>query len=245
LLVAERKGGKISLRDAQLAFTSKFRPSAQMTRSWFGELVALGYGVVQKSGTGKSLIFEITSRLQEQSLQQPSNSIPANISASTTTDPTTISCLQAHSPTVGVVDEMIHVRLQAEPIQEEGLRSVVGDDPVDDHLSEKTENQNVSDCLKFIRAAISDNDPQAMNCKTAPKLKIKFGSRFANKFLLVSFLIWVVQVVTRQSQLFQLRSVFRQRFKKLLIGQAEEPPPFTLRLLRYPESVSEQSIQPA
>jgi hypothetical protein len=79
---------------------------------------------------GKSLIFEITSRLQEQSLQQPSNSIPVSISASTATDPTMISCLQAHSPTVGVVDEMIHSRLQTEPIQEEGLRSVVGDDPL-------------------------------------------------------------------------------------------------------------------
>jgi hypothetical protein len=167
LLVAERKGGKISLRDAQLAFTSKFRPSAQMTRSWFGELVALGYGVVQKSGTGKSLIFEITSRLQEQSLQQPSNSIPASISASTTTDPTTISCLQAHSPTVGVVGEMIHSRLQAEPIQGEALRSVVDDDPVDDHPLQKIENQNVSDCVKFIRSA---------NYKRLPNLILSLGA---------------------------------------------------------------------
>ena len=131
-----------------------------MTRSWFGELVVLGYGVVQKSGTGKSLIFEITSRLQEQSLQQPSNSIPVNISASTTTDPTTISCLQAHSPTVGVVDEMIHSRLQTEPLQEEGFRSIVDDDPLF-ATSEKIENQNVADCVKFIRTGISDNDPQS------------------------------------------------------------------------------------
>jgi hypothetical protein len=29
-----------------------------------------------------------------------------------------------------------------------------------DHLSEKIENQNVSDCVEFIRSAISDNDPQ-------------------------------------------------------------------------------------
>lgn len=82
---------------------------------------------------------------------------------STIVDPTTISCLQAHSPTVGVVDEMIHSRLQTEPIQEESLKSVVGNDLVGDHPSEKIENQNVSDCIKFIRVA---------NCKTAPKLKI-------------------------------------------------------------------------
>jgi hypothetical protein len=55
---------------------------------------------------------------------------------------------------------MIHSRLQTEPIQEESLSSVVGDDPVGDHPSEKIENQNVSDCVKFIRTAISDNDPQ-------------------------------------------------------------------------------------
>jgi hypothetical protein len=56
---------------------------------------------------------------------------------------------------------MIQGRLQTEPIQEESLRSVVGDDPVDDHLSEKIENQNVSDCVKFIRTTISENDSQS------------------------------------------------------------------------------------
>jgi hypothetical protein len=49
---------------------------------------------------------------------------------------------------------MIHSRLQTEPIQEESLRNVVGDVPVDDHLSEKIKNQNVSDCVKFIKMAI-------------------------------------------------------------------------------------------
>jgi hypothetical protein len=83
---------------------------------------------------------------------------------------------------------MIHSRLQTEPIQEESLRSVVGDDPVDDHFSEKIENQNVSDCVKFIRAAISENDSQVMNCKTAAKLNFELGSRFTNNFLLVSIL---------------------------------------------------------
>jgi hypothetical protein len=33
-------------------------------------------------------------------------------------------------------------------------------DPMIDPLSEKIENQNVTDCVKFIRTAISDNDPQ-------------------------------------------------------------------------------------
>lgn len=81
LLAAERKGGKIFIRDAQLAFTQKFRPSAQMARSWFGELVALGYGVVKKSEKGKTWIFENTPRSVDQLDQLPSNSIPASGSA--------------------------------------------------------------------------------------------------------------------------------------------------------------------
>jgi hypothetical protein len=59
-------------------------------------------------------------------------------------------------------------------------------DPTDlliDHFSEKIENQNVSDCVKFIRTAISDNDPQVVIYKAAPKLNFEFGSRFINKFL--------------------------------------------------------------
>ena len=125
LLVAERKGGKISVRDAQLAFTPKFRPNAQMARSWFGELVALNYGVVKNSG--KSLIFEITAKSTDQLSTITSNLIPANVSSSTASDPTTISCLQPPTPTVDDVDEMIHVRLHPEPIQREDFRSLVDD----------------------------------------------------------------------------------------------------------------------
>jgi hypothetical protein len=157
LLAAERKGGKISIRDAQLAFTPKFRPNAQMARSWFGELVALNYGVVKKFG--KSLIFEITAKSTDHLSTIASNSITANVSSSTASDPTAISCLQSATPTVDTVDEMIHVRLQSEPIQREGFRSIVDDDLLF-ATSEKIENQNVTDCVKFIRAAIAANDPQ-------------------------------------------------------------------------------------
>jgi len=156
--VAERKGGTISVRDAQLAFTPKFRPNAQMARLWFGELVALNYGVVKNSG--KSLIFEITAKSTDQLSTIASNLVPANVSSSTATDPTAISCLQSPTPTVDTVDEMIHIRLQSEPIQEEGFRSIVDDDPLF-ATSEKIENQNVADCVKFIRTGISDNDPQS------------------------------------------------------------------------------------
>ncbi len=96
------------------------------------------------------MIFENTPRSVDQLPTRASTSTVANVSASTVTDPNAISCLQSPSTSVGVVDEMIHARLQTESIQEKGLRSVVGDVPVDDHLSEKIENQNVTDCVEFI-----------------------------------------------------------------------------------------------
>ena len=154
LLAAERKGGTISVRDAQFVFASRFRPSTQMTRLWFNELVALGYGRVKKSG--KTLIFEITATAKSTDLLSTiaSNSIPTNVSASTASDPTVISCLQSSPTTVDTVDEMIHVRLQSEPIQREGSRSIVDNDLLF-ATPEKIENQNVSECVKFIRGAIA------------------------------------------------------------------------------------------
>ena len=197
LLAAERKGGKISIRDAQLSFTPKFRPSAQIARSWFGELVALNHGVVKKFG--KSLIFEITATAKSTdhlSTIAP-NPVSAHVSLSTTTDLPTISCLQSPSTTVDTVDEVIRVRLQSEPIQGEDFRSIVDNDHFD-HPSEKIENENVADCVNFIRTAILENDSQMAKDKTAPKLYFEFGSRFLNKFLLVLILtFWAVQVVTR------------------------------------------------
>jgi hypothetical protein len=121
------------------------------------------------------LIFEITAKSTDQLSTIASNLILANVSSSTASDPTAISCLQSLTPTVDIVDEMIHARLQSQPLQEEGFRSIVDNDPLF-AISEKIENQNVTDCVKFIRTAISDNDPQVANYKTAPKLKINLGA---------------------------------------------------------------------
>src|SRR4028118_1446284 len=47
VLLAERKGGMVSTREAQLiGFSSKQRPSSQQVREWFGELEAMKYGTV-------------------------------------------------------------------------------------------------------------------------------------------------------------------------------------------------------
>jgi hypothetical protein len=78
-----------------------------------------------------------------------------------------ISCLQSPTTTVDTVDEMIHSRLQSETIQGETFRSIVDDDPVDEHPSEKIEDENVTDCVKFIRSA---------NCKRLPNLILSLGA---------------------------------------------------------------------
>lgn len=154
LLVAERKGGKISIRDAQLAFNQKFRPSAQMARSWFSELAVLGYGVVQKSG--KSWIFENTPRSDDQMDQMPSDVMPASISA-TNLGGSDDDQLPENNPPSDLSDhQLITEVITSKPLQDEDSRGIV----VSDHLSEKIENQNVRDCVKFIRTTISANDPQ-------------------------------------------------------------------------------------
>jgi hypothetical protein len=160
LLVAERKGRKISVRDAQLAFSQKFRPSAQMVRSWFSELAILGYGKIEKSKGGKTWIFENTPRSDDQIDQLLLNPMPASITA---TDLLSISCDQLDQLKLATDPtdlQLIHEMITSKPLQREELRATDPTDPLIDQFSEKVENQNVADCVKFIRTAISDNDPQ-------------------------------------------------------------------------------------
>ena len=50
VLLAERKGGTVSVRDVSLAFDSKHRPQTQQIKKWFGELTAMKYGEVTTKG---------------------------------------------------------------------------------------------------------------------------------------------------------------------------------------------------
>ncbi len=161
LLAAERKG-KISARDAQLAFTPKLRPNAQTIRAWFGELAALNYELVKNSG--KSLIFEITAKSTDHFSTIASNSILSSVSASTVSGSTVYNRLQSPTPTVDTVDEMIYNRLQSEPIQRESSRSIVDDDllfatsknfPTDENVTKDNFENYIEgillDILKFIQ----------------------------------------------------------------------------------------------
>jgi hypothetical protein len=128
LLVAQRKGGTVTIRDAQLAFNSKFRPTAQVTKDWFGELVALGYGVIKKSG--KSVIFQNTRGSDDQFLQSPSNPVPTRDTGADLGSIAVDQFLQSAKSIVGTDHQMRTDLIQAPPLQGTGSGSIVGTDPL-------------------------------------------------------------------------------------------------------------------
>lgn len=132
------------MRDAQTAFNSKFRPTAQVTRSWFGELVALGYGVTKK--LGKSLIFQKARSSDPQFLQTSSNSFTAQVSLSEFDPILDPHFLQTSSPTEETEDEVRTEVRTTLPLQDKSFRSIVGSEndfatskksPTDENVKEE------------------------------------------------------------------------------------------------------------
>ena len=143
LLAAERRGGAITIRDAQGAFNSKFRPTAQVAREWFLELVALGYGVTKTSG--KTLIFQNTRGTDDQFLQRPSNPVPVNVSATDLGSIGVGQFLQTSSPTVTNCHQLSHELSRVLPLQDKGSRSIVGTVP-DFAISKKSPTDETDNC---------------------------------------------------------------------------------------------------
>lgn len=86
--------------------------------------------------------------------QLPSSPIPATISASDLGGSDDDQLPENNPPTDLSDHQLITEVITSKPIQEEDSRSIVVSDHLIDHLSEKIENQNVSDCVKFIRATV-------------------------------------------------------------------------------------------
>jgi hypothetical protein len=84
----------------------------------------------------------------------PSNPIPASISSSDL-GRSDDDQLSENKPSTDPSDpQLIHEVITFKPLQGEESRSIVVSDHLIDHLSEKIKNQNLTDCVKFIRAAI-------------------------------------------------------------------------------------------
>lgn len=57
VLLAERKGGTLTVRDCQKSFDSKKRPNAQQVKSWFKDLALMNYGAVVDSNKTSSFVI--------------------------------------------------------------------------------------------------------------------------------------------------------------------------------------------
>ncbi|WP_333320030.1 DUF3987 domain-containing protein [Microcoleus sp. D3_18a_C4] len=68
--LAERKGGTVTARDVLLTFDSKYRPTPQTVRDWFGELTTMKYGEVTQEG--RSIRFSLCETSTSSTLSQNS-----------------------------------------------------------------------------------------------------------------------------------------------------------------------------
>jgi hypothetical protein len=137
VLLAERKGGTVSIREAQLmGFSSKQRPSSQQVREWFGELEAMKYGKV--TAVKKTTFFTL-----------PTPTVPTVASSPDTERIEGVYSSDSSFPTVPTVNETTvgNCRntvgkgfLQLESLPSKDLELTVGTVGTDSPLSEKSEN---------------------------------------------------------------------------------------------------------
>ncbi|MCC3573739.1 MAG: DUF3987 domain-containing protein [Microcoleus sp. PH2017_40_RAT_O_B] len=139
-LLAERKGGTLSVREAQHAFHIKQRPSAQQIREFFGELESMNFGVV--TTVKKTVSFCLTTTTVTTVTSNPcaasvkddhSNLIPS-------TTVTTVNATTVVNRGTTVVTNVP----QSEPLHSKDLKPTVVTVVPNYPLSEKAENSLLS-----------------------------------------------------------------------------------------------------
>lgn len=154
LLMAERKGGIISVRDAQRSFGGK-PPSAQQVREWFTELATLGYG--SSNHKAKSLFFELSKHVTVVTVA--SNSVTEAVSAPdsyVTVGDNTDSWDGQLSPTVTDCHVICDT---SKPLQAMGLNPIVTTVTDFDDF-EKIDRETIDECVEFIKNAIAQKDSE-------------------------------------------------------------------------------------
>jgi hypothetical protein len=103
--LAERKGGAVTARDVLLTFDSKYRPSSQTVREWFGDLAAMKYGEVTEKG--RSIRFSLRKTSTSSTLTQNLDSVSISSVDTVIHTVSTSSTLsgQKHENSVVSVDE--------------------------------------------------------------------------------------------------------------------------------------------
>jgi CRISPR-associated protein Cmr3 len=160
LLVAERKGGTISVRDAQNSFPLKQRPNAQQIKEWFSELEQMKYGEVTTVKKSVSLTLTTTTVTTvppnpDTERVKPDYSTSEPLTTVTTVNETTV-VNRSHTVVKG--------RLQSESLPDKVLKPTVVTVVTNLPPSEKSENLLLSyltepeEFAEQIRKAIANFD---------------------------------------------------------------------------------------
>jgi hypothetical protein len=98
VLLAERKGGMVSTREAQHAFHVRQRPSAQQIREFFGELESMNFGVVTTVKKTVSFclttttVTTVTSNPYSVSVKDDHSNVPLSTTVTTVNATTVVNC---------------------------------------------------------------------------------------------------------------------------------------------------------
>jgi hypothetical protein len=160
LLVAKRKGGTISVRDAQNSFPLKQRPNAQQIKEWFSELEQMKYGEVTTVKKSVSLTLTTTTVTTvppnpDTERVKPDYSTSEPLTTVTTVNETTV-VNRSHTVVKG--------RLQSESLPDKALKPTVVTVVTNLPPSEKSENLLLSyltepeEFAEQIRKAITNFD---------------------------------------------------------------------------------------
>ncbi|MEG4964980.1 hypothetical protein QUA78_32625, partial [Microcoleus sp. K4-B3] len=140
VLLAEKKGGTLSTREAQLAFPFKHRPSAQRTKELFEELEAMNFGVV--TTVKKTISFSLTTTTVTTVASNPyTESFVGDCSEHLTmTTMTTVN----KTTVVNCGHTVVNGRLQSEALPDKALEPTVVTVVTNSAPSEKTEDPLLS-----------------------------------------------------------------------------------------------------
>jgi hypothetical protein len=136
LLVAERKGGTISVRDAQNSFPLKQRPNAQQIKEWFSELEQMKYGEVTTVKKSVSLTLTTTTVTTVPPNPDTERVKPDYSTSESLTTVTTVN----EATVVNRSHTVVKGRLQSESLPDKALEPTVVTVVTNSPLSEKSEN---------------------------------------------------------------------------------------------------------
>jgi 5S rRNA maturation endonuclease (ribonuclease M5) len=161
LLVAERQGGVISIREVRGMFNEKQRPEVQRVREWFAELEVLNYGEVTTKG--QKVTFTLSPRPHSPTLAQNLETervLPAHTLEKTYPQSPTLDDFSVGKCGLSVGDPPTPVK----PLSSKGLDTTVGGVGLNSQLSEKSEPLMLScttepaEFAEQIRKAIANFD---------------------------------------------------------------------------------------